>query len=129
MTTVTYRHLKSYSGPRMQPLADVVVVGPAARFSLAGVLVDTGADLLQVPASAAIAAGLPLSAGSSIPISTAGGRAYMTRLSGVRVEIEGIPIVTDLLCHPNSASRALLGRQALAALVEFGFDSASWLWR
>jgi predicted aspartyl protease len=91
--------------------------------------VDTGADLLQVPNTAAVAAGLSLSAGTPISITTAGGKAYMTRFKGVTVEIEGISIVTDLLCHPNSASRPLLGRQALSALVEFGFDTISWLWR
>ena len=43
-------------------------------------------------------------------------------------EVEGIPITVDLLCHPSPASRPLLGRQAIHALINVGFNATSWLW-
>jgi len=128
ITTVTYTNSKAYVGKTRQPMADIALLGPARRFPVLGVLVDTGADLLQVPANAAASAGFPLGAGTKIPIGTAGGKATMILLSGVVVEIEGIRVTTDLLCHPNPGSRPLLGRAALAALVAYGFDAVNWVW-
>jgi len=127
-TNITYTNAKSYAGPNNQPLADIVLLGPAANFTISGVLVDSGADLVQVPSSAAITAGLALSSGTPLTINTAGGSITMTLLSAVSIEVEGIPITVDLLCHPSPASRPLLGRQAIHALINVGFNATSWLW-
>jgi predicted aspartyl protease len=125
---VTYNNSKPYSGPLLQPLADIVLHGPATNFSIANVLVDTGADFLMVSASSAATAGLLPGMGTPIYIRTAGGTVTMTKHTGVFVEIEGIRVITDLLCHPSPTSRPLLGRQALSALKDVGFDTTSWLW-
>jgi predicted aspartyl protease len=128
VTTVTYNYSKPYVGPSRQPLADVTLISPSTRFSIASVLVDTGADFLQVPASAATNAGLSLSAGTSTRVRTVGGIVHMTLLVNVSVEVEGVSITTDVLCHPNAKSRPLLGRKALVALRNVGFDPQEWLW-
>ena len=53
MKSVTYANSKVYAGLTSQPLADVLLTGPVKNVSFKGVLVDTGADHLQVPAGAA----------------------------------------------------------------------------
>jgi predicted aspartyl protease len=125
---VTYNNSKPYSGTLLQPLADIVLLGPTRNFSIANVLVDTGADFLMVSASSAATVGLLPGMGTPIYIRTAGGTVTMTQHTGVFVEIEGIRVITDLLCHPSPTSRPLLGRQALHALKDVGFDTTSWLW-
>jgi predicted aspartyl protease len=126
--TVSYGNSKSYVGATSQPLGDVLLVGPAANVSIKGILVDTGADYLQVPAGAATTAGWSLSAGTLVSVGTAGGTTTMTLLPGVSVEIEGTSVIVDLLCHPSGSSKPLLGRSALRALKEVGFDLSDWLW-
>ena len=128
MTTVNYANSRSYTGGTLQPLAGVTLVGPHKNVLIKGVLVDTGADLLQVPEAAAIQAGWMTSLGLKIPIGTAGGTTAMIKLAGVSIQIEGVSFVTDMLCHPDPYSRPLLGRAALAGLINFGFDPANWLW-
>ena len=128
MKMVSYGSSKSYVGATSQPLGDVLLVGPAANVSIKGILVDTGADFLQVPAGAATTAGWSLSAGTAVSVGTAGGTTTMTLLPGVLVEIEGTPVIVDLLCHPSGSSKPLLGRSALRALKEVGFDLSDWLW-
>lgn len=126
--TITYGNSKPLTGANLQPLASIVLAGPAANITIANVLVDTGADLLQVPLNLATAAGYPLLSGTKVPIRTAGSPIYMVLLSGMYVEIEGKRVKVDMLCHPSSTSRALLGRQALAALSDYGFDATNWHW-
>ena len=127
MKTVTYPNSKTYVGVgvRASPRADIVLVG-STRFPIGSVLVDTGADYLQVPASAATTAGLVL--GAPMHIRTAGGVITMPLVRAANVEIEGILITTDLLCHPSGTSTPLLGRAALLQLVEVGFDRSQWWW-
>jgi predicted aspartyl protease len=126
--TVSYGNLKPYVGATSQPLGDVLLIGPGANVSIKGVLVDTGADYLQVPAGAATSAGWSLAAGKTVAVGTVGGTVAMTLLPGVVVEIEGTPVTVDLLCHPSGSSKPLLGRSALRALKEVGFDISGWLW-
>jgi predicted aspartyl protease len=129
MTTVIYANAKPYTVGTLQPLATVTLAGPLKNVLIKGVLVDTGADLLQVPEAAAIQAGWMPSLGMKITIGTAGGTISMIKLTSVAIQIEGVHFVTDMLCHPNPSSRPLLGRTALAGLINFGFDPANWLWR
>lgn len=131
MTTVNYNSSKAYTGAYQKPLADLDLIGPNGRASVSAVLVDTGADFLQLPERLAVTVGLlPSSAATivSVSVKTAGGSLNMKRLAGVSVEVEGVPITTDLLCHPSGTSRALLGRGALRALTNVGFNVTHWLW-
>ena len=123
MPTVTYANTKPYASNR--PIADVVLVGPTGKRAF-GCLVDTGADFLQLPAAAAGLVGIALASGVPHPILTAGGgRLVLTRVPNIRVEIEGRPVVVDVLFGPT-ASPAPLGRQALLAAFEVGFDATAW---
>ena len=133
--TITYNNSKGYSGARQLPLADMLLIGPAARFPITGALVDSGADLVQVPQSSGVAAGLLNSTGAlpagatRTTVRTVGGPVHMIRLPRVSLEVEGIPITVDVFFHPNGTSRALLGRNALVALRNVGFNTSNWLWQ
>ena len=127
--SVTYGNSRSYIGVARQPLGDLLLIGPTANISIRNVLVDTGADHLQVPAAAATAAGWLLSSGTSVSVKTVGGTITMTMLARLPVEIQGTPVTLDVLCHPIGSSRPLLGRSAILALSEVGFDPTDWLWQ
>jgi len=127
MTTVTYTHQRSYLGNR--PYSNVTLLGvagnPNVNFSA---LVDTGADYLQLPESAAITAGIDLSRSVPKPVHGATGTAVFIFVTGIDFEIEGKVVVVDALFDPTNSSSALLGRQALLAAVEAGFNASEWLW-
>ena len=53
----------------------------------------------------------------------------MTLISGIDVEIEGKTVAADILFDPSGSTSALLGRQALLAALEAGFNTREWLWR
>jgi predicted aspartyl protease len=127
--TIPFANSKSYVGTYLQPLADIIIIGPTGRFAISACLVDTGADFLQIPASAATKVGLlPSPSATSIKIATAGGTIIMTKLTGAIVEIEGTSVTTDILCHPSGTTRVLIGRTALRALTNVGFNTTDWLW-
>jgi hypothetical protein len=143
MAIVTYLKSKGYTGPRKQPLADLLLHGPTGSFSTAGALVDSGADLVQLPGSAGVTTGLlpsailvggvfvgglPLPSGSKwVAVTTVGGSITMLLLSSVPIEVEGIAISVDVVFHPNGTSRPLVGRNAIVALNNVGFDATNWL--
>src|SRR6266496_2150762 len=112
ITTVTYQNSKPYSGVALQPFADIVLIGPLRSWPISAVLVDSGADYIQVPEVAANNAGL-LVAPTWISVRTVGGWLNMKKQANVDVEVEGVLISVDLLCHPSPTSRPLLGRNAL----------------
>jgi predicted aspartyl protease len=127
MTTVSYTSSRRFSGNR--PYGEVILRGPTGSTPKILALVDTGADYLQLPASAASTVGLSLKVGRSTIVRTAWGMASMTLLHGIDVDVEGANVNVDVLFHPSSMSRALLGRQALLRAVEAGFTKHEWLWR
>ncbi len=127
MTTVNYSNKRSYLGHR--PYSNVTLLGvggnPDVNFSA---LVDTGADYLQLPASAANTVGINLSSGVSQNVHGATGTAALIFLTGIDVEIEGKDVVVDAFFDPTNLTIPLLGRQALLAAVEAGFNTSEWLW-
>ena len=127
MTTVTYSNRRGFSGNR--PYSNVTLLGnhgnPDVNFSA---LVDTGADYLQLPQSAAVAAGINLRSAQSKTVHGATGSSSMLFVSGVRVEVEGKTVVVDVFFDPTNSSSALLGRQCFLAAVEAGFNAVEWLW-
>jgi len=128
MTIVTYHHSLAYVGNR--PYADVVL-NPAFRTSPTHkCLVDTGADYLTLPAHYAPGSGISLTAGTAVSVVLAsGGSVSMTQVAGVSVEIEGVPVVVDVFFDHTAGSLALLGRQALLAAMEAGFNATQWLYK
>lgn len=136
MTLVTYTNQRPYSGNR--PYSNITLLGvtpypgygygtyPNVNF---WALVDTGADYLQLPISAAITAGIDLNRkGTQKTVHGATGTATLIFVTGVNVEIEGKTVVVDAFFDPTNSSSALLGRQALLAAVEAGFNANEWLW-
>ncbi len=93
---------------------------------MTGVLVDSGADFLQMPLAGAMAIGLP--PGNVHSVTTAAGGAVSMRLvRGQTVEVEGrINIVVDILVDPTNLAPPLFGRQAMLQLVQCGFSAADW---
>lgn len=124
-STVTYTNSAPYQGNR--PLAQVELLGPVATIRLLA-LVDTGADYLQVPEAEAIAAGFNTSLAMPITVSTAGSPVTMTLLAGETVSVEGKSVTVSILLNPDPTSEALLGRDALLAAYDAGFNVNEWLW-
>jgi len=125
MKIVNYSNSRLYSGNR--PYADIVLA--AGRRPTYKALVDTGADYLQLPAAAAWLAGISLVGRASHAITTAGGSSPpMTLVPGVSVEVEGFSIIVDVLFSSAGTTGAFLGRQALLAAFDAGFNTTEWLW-
>jgi predicted aspartyl protease len=129
MTTVNYSNNKPFSGAPARPLGDVVLHGPTGTSTVIRCVVDTGADLLQLPTSYAGAVGISLAGRAPTKARTAGGGASLVRVPGVNVEVEGVAVTVDVLFDPTNGA-GLLGRNALKALQEVGIDlvKGEWLW-
>lgn len=129
MTTINFPNKSAYSGNR--PYADVILPGGAGKSPTHKCLVDTGADYLQLPASAATSVGLGhlLTSAITTSVKIAGGGSVTMQLArGVNVTVEGYPVKVDILFDPSNSGPELLGRQALLAAVEAGFNTKEWLW-
>lgn len=129
MTTVTYTSAFGLTGNR--PMADVYLQPSHPNSSVWVSLVDTGADYLQLPAAAAKAVGISLSGVPTQSVQTAGGTVSLPFVANLDVEIEGYVVKADVLFDPSSSSSVgpLLGRQALLAAYEVGFNASAWLAR
>jgi predicted aspartyl protease len=124
--TITFANAKPYVGPSKQPIAHIVIQG-TQNVAVSQVLVDTGADFVQVPLSTLMAAGVSLNGASKIKVRTAAGTVKMPLVKQVSLLVEGFPVTVDLLGSPAN-SRPLLGRNALLALQNVGFDTVGWCW-
>ncbi len=123
--TITFPNLVAFVGNR--PYADVRL-NPKSGSPTYKCLVDTGADYLQLPASAAAASGLSLKTAIPHPVTTAGGTAVLSRLPAVAVNIEGQTVTVDVLFDPTNKSPPLAGRGVLIAAFELGVRSRDWIW-
>ena len=83
----------------------------------------------MVPESFGVLTGLLGSGGalppnaSTVSIGGIGGSITAIKLSGVSLDVEGVPMTEDVLFHPNPNSRSLLGRNAIVALANVGFNA------
>ncbi|WP_031437441.1 aspartyl protease family protein [Methylobacter tundripaludum] len=127
MTTVTYSNQRTFLGNRPYSNITLLGVGGCSDVNFSA-LVDTGADYLQLPQSAAIKAGINLDGAHPTPVHGATGTAFLLFVSAVRVEVEGKVVVVDAFFDPTNSSSALLGRQCLLTAVEAGFKASEWLW-
>lgn len=129
MTTINFPNSSKYSGNR--PYADVVLQSGSGNNPTHKCLVDTGADYLQLPSSAATSVGLGhlLASAVATNVKIAGGGSVVMQLAhSVSVIIEGYPVTVSVLFDPSNSGPVLLGRQALLAAVEAGFNTKEWLW-
>jgi predicted aspartyl protease len=128
MTIVAYSNKRGFSGNR--PYSNVTLLGvngkPDVNFCA---LVDTGADYLQLPYSAAVNAGINLSFAQLKTVHGATGVSSMLFVTKVRVQVEGKTVVVDIFFDRTNLSSALLGRQCLLAAVEAGFNTVEWMWQ
>jgi predicted aspartyl protease len=89
-------------------------------------LVDTGADYLILPDSAALAVGISLAAARIVPVTGLGTTPLSMRRLTVQIELEGHQVGVPALF--GQGARALIGRQTLfAALTTLGFSTTEWL--
>lgn len=111
-----------------RPLGNVVLRGPGGQHGntikfLA--LVDTGADFMHLPSSAAAGVGISLSGASKIRVCTGGGTVTFLQLT-VEVEIESVTVRVPVNFGTNSP--ALIGRQGIFAVLDkTGFTTTEWL--
>ena len=127
MTTVTYSNSRRFL--RNRPYSNVTLLGVPGKPNLKFLaLVDTGADYLQLPKSAAAVVGINLRSATPKTVHGATGSLSMLLVSGVKVEVEGKTVMVDCLFEPTNSSSALLGRQCLLAAVEAGFNVDEWMW-
>jgi predicted aspartyl protease len=88
-------------------------------------LVDTGADYMHLPESAATAVGISLTRARRVKTSTAGGTVVFRRCT-VDVEIENVKVSIPVNFGRNLP--ALIGRQAMFSILEIaGFSTTEWL--
>ena len=126
MTTIKFPNKNAYSGNR--PYADVVLSPGVGGSATHKCLVDTGADYLQLPASAAAPAGISLSGASTAKVTTVAGTVNLQRVNGVLVEIEGYRVTVDVLFDSTNAASPIAGRQLLLKAFDIGFNATDWLW-
>jgi predicted aspartyl protease len=126
MRTIFFPNSVLYTGNR--PYADVVIKSKKRKTSTFKCLVDTGADYLQLPISAAKQASISLTAATPKDVTTVAGSTTLLFVTGVNVEIEGCPVTVDILFDQTNSTSPLAGRQLLLAAFELGFDVRQWLW-
>lgn len=110
-----------------RPYADVVLDPKRRSTSTFKCLVDTGADYLQLPISAAQQAGISLASATSTNVTTVAGSTALLLVKGITVEIEGWSVTADVLFDPLNATSPIAGRELLLGAFELGFDVNQWL--
>ena len=124
--TVDFDAGRPYVGRR--PRGSVILHGPGGPHGktwAASALVDTGADFMHLPDSAATAVGISFAGALSVRSSTAGGVVTFRQVI-VDVEIENIKVSIPVNFSANVP--ALIGRQAMFAILHTaGFTTTEWL--
>ena len=126
MTSIHFSNFANFINGR--PYADVILNPAHTSAPTHKCLVDTGADFTQLPGSAAALSGLSLAPATVVAVGTASGGGFLHRLSGVQISIEGYWVTVDVLFDPTNKSPAIVGRGALLAAYQIGFQPTSWLW-
>ncbi len=125
-TYVTYKNVEQYIGNR--PKLDIELVGPKSQRPVYQALVDTGADYLMLPDTYAQQVGLSLSSAQPYGYWTANSWATSKILRNLDVIVEGLRITIDVVFDPLCPSGPILGRSALLAAIEVGFNDKEWYW-
>jgi predicted aspartyl protease len=115
---------------RNRPYADIYCYSPTNPNlppEHLAVLIDTGADYLELPTGVATRLHINLAAHQSIPVLTAGGYVPVTLVPNFEVEIEKKRV--RVMAHFLAISTGLLGLDAILTAVDFGFDTTRWLYK
>ena len=124
MKTITFSASLSFVGNR--PFADVKLNPTHPGAPTHKCLVDTGADFLQLPLSAATKSGLSMATATAHLVSTASGTVTLQRLNGVTVEIEGKTVKVPVLFDPTNKAPPLAGRGVLLPAFDVGMQPKAW---
>ncbi|WP_254615424.1 aspartyl protease family protein [Cupriavidus basilensis] len=120
--------MSPFVGNPPRPYADVTLNPSRLGVPTHKCLVDTGADYLLLPGSAAAASGLSLARSVTLVVSTVGGGVSMQLLTAVAVKIEGYRINVDVLFDPTNKCPPLAGRGVLLPAFAIGMQSSDWHW-
>ena len=129
--TVDYDDHRAWGNPNQQdnrPYVEIFLYDKnLQQFEKLWALIDTGADFLQVNDSVAKKIGIDLQTqGTKKWIQTAGsGQIQVTEIQNVDVKMEGKFIKTKCLFAQNQTP--ILGRVAVLAAIDVGFDVNGWL--
>lgn len=123
---ITFKSTVRFVGNR--PYADVKLNPRMSSSPTYKCLVDTGADYLQLPISAAGLASLQIASASQFIVTTAAGSQTMHMLKNVFVEIEGVGAHVDVLFDPTNNAPPLAGRSLLLTAFDLGFQVGDWHW-
>jgi hypothetical protein len=126
MPTITFPNSSLYSGNR--PYADVILNPTFPGAPTHKCLVDSGADYLQLPASAAGSVGVALIGAAATTVTTVAGAATLQLVPGLLVDIEGYRVTVDVLFDPTNSTFPIAGRQLLLSAFDVGLNNTHWLW-
>jgi hypothetical protein len=127
---VTYDEHRRWGYPKNRdnrPYTEIEIVGPAGSERI-WVLIDSGADTIQIDNAIAGRIGLIPANGTQVTFTSASGvSSTLTEHSNVEMTIEGRTIYDDCLFGP--ANVAVLGRETFLAAMDVGFDLRGWLFK
>jgi len=131
MVTLNFSNNKPYDTVDNRPYLDVLLTDPSGKIKSPTYpsLVDTGSDYIILPTAAAAMAGIPLS-GKTKTIRSATGSASFNFETGLNVIVAGYSITADVLFDPSPSSAfvPILGRPAILAAFDVGFNLSDCLW-
>jgi predicted aspartyl protease len=125
-TTANYTDVEAFIGNRPHSVSVAVVTLKYRSPVFANALVDTGADHSVLPVRVARAAKLTIPAAKMFP--TLGGSVRVHEVRNCTLEVEGMTVRVTVLFDPSGTLAPILGRDALLARCEFGFNSSEWMW-
>jgi predicted aspartyl protease len=125
-TSVNYTDFQAFRGHRPHCLNLAVVNGARRSPLFSNALVDTGADHSILPVKVATAAYLTLPSARLFP--TLSRPILVHEVRNCPLEVEGQIIKITVLFDPTGLVAPILGRDALLARCEFGFNTSEWLW-
>lgn len=126
MKTIRFPNSRAL-GSDSEGRVNFILIG-TSRVSVGYVLVDSGADYVQIPMFLANQANIDMSNATTVNVSGVGGSTTMWLTKGVDIEVEGKSISIDVLVDPNNG-RSLFGRTGLVELSAHGFDPNDWHWK
>jgi predicted aspartyl protease len=130
-TAIVFPNNRNYDPSDNRPYSRVYLTNSTGtkKSSLYMCLVDTGSDYIILPRSAATTVGIALS-GTKKTIRGATGSASFDFETNLQFIIEGLSITADVLLDPSpgAAFVPILGRVAILAAFDLGFNVTDWLW-
>ena len=131
MPTIFFPNNRPYDPNDNRPYAQVILTDSSGtrKTSVYWCLVDTGSDYIILPISATTMVGITLS-GATNTLHGVTGSASFNFETGLQVSVEGYTITADVLFDPAPTATfvPILGRAAILAAFDLGFNVNDWLW-